>query len=57
MAWETLIGIAQLDRQLLDEERGSAPQSCPYDGTPLVEGGRGNLFCPFEEHYFWPQDG
>jgi uncharacterized Zn finger protein (UPF0148 family) len=57
MSWESLIGIARYGQKLLDEERGRAPQACPYDGTVLAQGDNGQLFCPFEEHYFWPQDG
>jgi hypothetical protein len=57
MSWDTLISIAHYGRDLLDEEQASPPEACPIDGTPLVQGERGQLYCPFDEHYFWPQDG
>lgn len=57
MSWYRLPDIRRLADEYARDERDRPPAACPYDGTPLEEGDRGQLFCPFDEHYFWPQDG
>ena len=35
-----------------EEERNRPLVACPYDGTPLEQGARGVLHCPFSGHTF-----
>lgn len=54
MGWDQLIGMIQEARDIEAEERSRPPEDCPVCGTSLRDGGGGSLFCPFSDHFFWP---
>lgn len=56
MGWEQLIGIIQEARDVDREEASTPPEDCPICATTLTAGPDGGLYCPFTDHFFWPQD-
>lgn len=56
MGWDQLLGMLQEARDIDAEERSGPPVDCPVCGTTLTAGPAGEIFCPFAEHYFYPQD-
>jgi len=48
-AWESLLAVQQRQSVFTAEWEASAPEACPNDGTPLLEGPNGDLVCPFDE--------
>lgn len=48
MSWEQLISIGREARKLAEQEKTRAPQACPNDGTPLLRGPHGELYCPWD---------
>ena len=56
MGWDQLIGMIQEARDIDAEERSRPPEDCPICATTLTSGPDGGLYCPFDDHYVWPQD-
>ena len=56
MGWDQLIGMIDEARDIDAAERSGPPQDCPYCATTLVSGPDGTVYCPFDDHYVWPQD-
>ena len=56
MGWEQLRGMLQEARDIDAEERSRPPEDCPHCATTLQSGPDGGLYCPFSDHFFWPQD-
>lgn len=54
MSWDTLLNILQEGRDLAMEESQRAPEACPICGTVLEAQPESGLYCPFDEHYYWP---
>lgn len=48
MTWEQLASIIQDAQAELDAERAAPPSTCPNDGTNLLTGPDGQLYCPFD---------
>lgn len=57
MGWYQLIDIYSNAVECARAERAAPPLACPDDGTPLVQGQEGDLYCPFDGEYHWPRDG
>lgn len=55
MSWEQLLQIQEENRAFAEEDATSPPVACPYDGTPLEPGPRGELHCSSGD-YEWPRD-
>lgn len=55
MSWEQLRSIVLADRQEREYWASQPPRSCPNDGTPLLPGPDGELFCP-HDGFSWPRD-
>lgn len=55
MAWDELLGFLQEARDIDQQDRSTAPTSCPVDNTALREGPDGVLFCPWDG-LKWPDD-
>ncbi len=56
MSWEQLRSIVLADRQEREFWASQPPRACPNDGTPLLPGPDGSLFCQ-HDGYQWPRDG
>lgn len=56
MAWEQLQAMIQEARDIDQEDRSTAPESCCVCYTALREGPNGTLFCPWGDHPVWPYD-
>lgn len=48
MSADSLLGIYQYARDLLDEEPQLRRLACPICGTPYGTGPRGELYCPHD---------
>lgn len=57
MSWESLLSVYRSAADSIRGERDAPPEACPDDGTPLVQGPEGDLYCPFDGEYHWPRDG
>lgn len=55
MAWDELLGFIQEGADIDQQDRSTAPTSCPVDFTALQEGPDGVLFCPYDG-LKWPDD-
>ena len=55
MAWEQLTAMIQEARDIDQNDRSTAPTSCPNDHTALREGPGGKLYCPWDG-LVWPDD-
>lgn len=56
MAWEQYLAILREAEQEARDEQTRPPAACPYDGEPLRQGPRNELFCPWGDYRF-PRDG
>ncbi len=56
MGWEQLLGIVGEARDIEREEAATPPEDCPICATTLTAGPDGGLYCPFTDHFFWPED-
>lgn len=56
MGWEQLLGIIGEARDIEREEASTPPEDCPICATTLTAGPDGGLYCPFTDHFFWPED-
>lgn len=56
MGWEQLLGFQEEARDIEREEATTPPEDCPFCATTLTAGPDGGLYCPFTDHYFWPED-
>lgn len=52
MSWQQLADIYREGSARRETEMLEPPVACPNDGTPLEEGPRGELHCPFDG-YTW----
>lgn len=57
MSWDSLLSVYRRAADELRAEFSGPPVACPDDGTPLVQGLEGDLYCPFDGEYHWPRDG
>lgn len=48
MSWDQLLSILKSNTQDQGKLKNEPPTSCPNDGTPLLTGPDGILFCPFD---------
>lgn len=56
-AWEPLLGFIQEARDIDQQDRSTAPTSCPVCYTALREGPDSTLYCPWADgHPVWPGD-
>jgi hypothetical protein len=58
VSWQQLLDIAELNRQLRQEELSRPPFACPNDGTPLQPApasAEASLFCP-HDGWQYPRD-
>lgn len=55
MAWQQLTDMIAEARDIDQEDRSTAPTSCPNDYTALVAGPDGTLICPWDG-LRWPED-
>ena len=56
MGWEQLLGIIGEARDIEREEASTPPEDCPICATTLTARPDGGLYCPFSDHFFWPED-
>ncbi len=56
MGWEQLLGYMAEARDIEREEATTPPEDCPICATTLTAGPDGGLYCPFTDHFFWPED-
>ena len=56
MGWDSLLAIYQEALDIEAEERSRPPEDCPHCSTTLTSGPQGVLYCPFTDHFFWPED-
>ena len=53
---EDLLEVYREASEIVRDEQTRPPEACPFDGTPLEAGPRGELHCRFDG-YEWPRDG
>jgi hypothetical protein len=56
VGWDSLLAIYQEALDIEAEERSRPPEDCPHCATTLTSGPDGGLYCPFTDHFFWPED-
>lgn len=54
MAWESVIDTYQLAADYARDDRDHPPSACPNDGTPLIQGSQGTLYCQ-HDGWQWPE--
>jgi hypothetical protein len=53
--WYSLVGMIHEAAGIDEKDRSTAPTSCPNDGTALLPGPEGKLFCPWDG-LVWPDE-
>lgn len=48
MSWQQLLDIQREAEEDRRAERAQPPSACPNDGTPLLTGPDGELYCRFD---------
>lgn len=55
MTWQQLIEIERRANADAAVEAATPPKDCEVCGHRLAAGEGGTLYCPFNDHYTWPE--